>query len=151
MIKVIKSLALTILLLSLSSAALFAGGGEKLNSGSDGIFLDGYDVVAYFTEERAVKGDSAFALDYMGATFHFVSEEHRALFEADPERYLPQYGGYCAYGLVKGKLLKVEPDQFTIHNGKLYLNYNGSIRKKWLNKVGSYIPKADKNWEKLGH
>lgn len=147
--KAMKSWGLTVLLLFFSAFTLFAGGGERLNSGENGIFLDGYDVVAYFTEERAVEGDSAFALDYRGVTFYFTNEEHRALFEADPERYLPQYGGYCAYGLFKGQLFQVEPDQFTIYNGKLYLNYSNSIRKKWLKKVDSYILKADENWEKL--
>lgn len=136
--------------LILSLVTIVADEGTKLNSGSDGILISGYDVVAYFTEGRAVKGDSRYTLEYSGITLHFASEENRALFAEEPERYLPQYGGYCAYGLVKNKLFRIEPDQFTIHKGKLYLNYNSSIRKRWLKRLDSYIKSADENWEKLG-
>lgn len=114
-----------------------------------GIAIRGYDTVAYFTLNKAVKGTEAFSVEWSGATWHFSTQEHADLFEENPTDYAPQYGGYCAYGVAGDYLVKIEPDQWRIENGKLYLNYNQSVQNTWLEDIGGYIKKADSKFEKL--
>jgi len=111
-----------------------------------GIAIQGYDPVAYFTENEAVPGNPEITASHDGAIYQFVSAGHKAAFEANPGKYAPQYGGYCAYGAAQGYNAPVEPDQFTIADGKLYLNYNGDVRQRWNEDRGSYISKADAYW-----
>lgn len=108
--------------------------------------IKGYDAVAYFTEGRPVEGSDDFTFDYMGAEWKFASQEHLDLFRADPQAYAPQYGGYCAYAVANGDTASAEPDLWTIHNGKLYLNYNRRINEEFQSDLQSYIEKADHNW-----
>ena len=108
--------------------------------------IRGYDTVAYFTENKAVKGIKEHVYEYKGVKWLVASAENKELFIANPEKYEPQYGGYCAYAVSKGGTASVEPDQFTVHNGKLYLNYNASINEKWLQDKDGFIAKADQNW-----
>ena len=108
--------------------------------------IAGYDPVAYFKLNKAVPGDAQFQAQWKGATWQFSSLENKELFISQPEQYAPQYGGYCAYALSLNKLYKVEPDQFTVHDGKLYLNFNEETKTKWLKKPEKYIEKADRNW-----
>lgn len=103
----------------------------------------GYDTVAYFTQNQAVKGSSDYVFSWRGADWFFSSAEHMALFKADPEKYAPQYGGYCAYAMADGKFAGIDEDAFTILDGKLYLNYNKRIHKKWLADKLNFIEKAD--------
>lgn len=112
----------------------------------NGLVIDGYDPVAYFTEMKPVKGSSEFRTDYQGATFQFSSAAHRDAFVADPSKYLPQYGGYCAYGMAKGYKAKIDPAAFTVVGDKLYLNYSETVRSQWLTDIPGYIRKADANW-----
>lgn len=111
--------------------------------------IKGYDSVAYFTENKAIKGDKEFSLDHKGAVWLFSSQENLELFKANPEKYEPQYGGYCAYAVSKNQTASIKPELFTIHEGKLYLNYNKSINDKWLEQKESFIEDADKNWPQL--
>lgn len=108
--------------------------------------IKGYDTVAYHTENKAVKGSDDYSVEYMGATWLFASAENKALFEADKEKYAPQYGGYCAYAVAKGSTASIEPEQFSIVDGKLYLNYNESVKNTWRQDTAKYIESADKNW-----
>ncbi len=108
-----------------------------------GIAIRGYDTVAYFTLSKPVKGDEAFAVQWNDATWHFSSQEHADLFENDPEAYAPQYGGYCAYGVSQNYLVKIEPEQWRIVDGKLYLNYDQKVQTTWLEDVPGYIKSAD--------
>jgi YHS domain-containing protein len=130
-----------------------AGNADELGAintlGSDGVAIRGTDPVAYFTESRPVAGDPAITLDYRGAEWRFASEENKSLFASEPEKYAPAYGGYCAYGVAQGNLVKIEPDAWTIHEGRLYLNYDLGIRDTWLQDVPGYIAKADQNFPKL--
>jgi YHS domain-containing protein len=103
----------------------------------------GYDPVAYFTQGKAVKGQDAFTLQWMGATWKFASQDHLDAFRANPEKFAPQYGGYCAYGVAQGYLVKIEPEQFRIIDGKLYLNYDADVQRKWLADTAGYIRTAD--------
>lgn len=111
--------------------------------------IKGYDTVAYFTEKKPVKGSKKFQHTWQEATWHFSGEEHLALFKNNPEKYAPQYGGYCAYAVAQGDLAGIDPSQFTVMNKKLYLNYNRDIQQKWLKKPVAYINQADQNWPKV--
>ena len=105
--------------------------------------INGYDTVAYFTVGKPVKGLDSLSYEWMGAKWKFASQGNLELFKASPEKYAPQYGGYCAYGVTQGSLVKVEPEQFTIRDGKLYLNYDADVQAKWLKDPAGYIKDAD--------
>jgi YHS domain-containing protein len=108
--------------------------------------VGGYDTVAYHTEGRAVEGSSEHATAWRGATWHFASAGNLARFEADPERYAPQYGGYCAYAVAKGATAKGDPEVCKIVDGRLYLNLNRDVARLWEQDIPGYIAKADANW-----
>lgn len=136
-----------------SFAATTAGDAPKEPSkantftNKNGVAIDGYDVVAYFnySEPRLGKAEYAVTLDN-GVTYWFSSEETQSLFNQDPDRYLPQYGGFCAYAMAKNEKVEVDPTVWTIVDGKLYLNASKGVCKKWKKKQESCIKKADKNW-----
>jgi len=119
------------------------GGGYFSDPPRTGIAIRGYDTVAYFTDSKAVPGKDEFTTEWMGAKWKFASQEHLDKFKAEPAKYAPQYGGYCAYGIAKDNVVKVEPDQFTVVDGKLYLNYDADINKKWRADQAGYIKQAD--------
>ena len=106
----------------------------------------GYDVVAYFTAGRPVKGDPKFATEWKGASWQFSSAANLAKFKASPTAYAPQYGGYCAWAVANGYTAKGDPLQWRIVGGKLYLNYNADIQSKWIKDVPGFIRKGDGNW-----
>ncbi len=106
----------------------------------------GFDVVAYFTQGKAIKGKRTHKAEYLGADWHFASADHLALFQAEPQKYAPQYGGYCAWAVAQGNLASSEPEQWTIVDGKLYLNYNKSVNEKWSKDIPTFITTADQNW-----
>ena len=111
--------------------------------------INGYDSVAYFTQKAAIKGLDANTFEYKGAKWKFSNQANLELFKSNPEKYAPKYGGYCAYGVATDSLVKVDPDQFTIHEGKLYLNYDASVQKDWLKDIPGYIKKADAKFQSL--
>ncbi len=111
--------------------------------------INGYDPVAYFTLGKPAKGQDKLAFEWMGAKWKFSTQAHLDLFKADPVKYAPQYGGYCAYGVTQDALVKVEPDQFTVREGKLYLNYDADIQAKWLKDPAGYIRQADAKFPAL--
>ncbi len=114
-----------------------------------GIAIRGYDPVAYFTQGKPLDGDDAFTTLWNNATWRFSSQEHLDLFTGDPEKYAPQYGGYCAYGVAQGSLVKIEPENWTIVEGKLYLNYNQKLQNEWEKDIPDYIKTADDKFEGL--
>ena len=116
---------------------------------SNGVAIKGYDPVAYFTEGAPRKGRAEFSADHAGAKWHFASAANKALFEADPAKYTPAYGGYCAYGVASGYLVKIDPDAWAVRDGKLYLNYDRSVQKSWSRKPAQYIADADRKWPGL--
>jgi len=111
--------------------------------------INGYDTVAYFSVGKPVKGQDSFVTEWMGAKWKFSSQANLDLFKADPEKYAPQYGGYCAYGVAKDGLVKVEPDQFTVRNGKLYLNFDADVQALWLKDPDGFIKQADAKFPAL--
>ncbi len=112
----------------------------------DGAAIGGYDPVAYFTKGKPVKGDAAHSVTWKGAEWRFATAENKASFEADPAAYAPQYGGYCAFAVSRGYTAKTEPDAFTVHEGKLYLNFDKGVRRRWERDVPGNISKGDANW-----
>jgi len=115
----------------------------------DGYAIRGYDAVAYFIDNKPVKGSEQFSLSWKGGTWLFSSNKNRESFKMNPGKYAPQYGGYCAYGLSRGYKASTEADAFTIVDGKLYLNYNVDVRSEWNKDQKQYIGKADKNWPEV--
>lgn len=122
---------------------------KPVNATLFGVAIKGYDPVAYFTDAKPVKGQAEFTFEWMGATWRFSSAAHRDSFQAAPEKYAPQYGGYCAWAVSKGDTAGIDPAAWKIVNGKLYLNYSSEIQKKWEGDVPGNIAKADVNWPKL--
>lgn len=123
---------------------------DKINASFFGnLAIEGYDPVAYFTQNKAVKGSKQYKFEWMDANWHFSSAENMALFKAAPEKYAPQYGGYCAYAVSQNTTAGIKPELFTLHDGKLYLNYNRSINKKWRADRDQYIIDADRYWPLL--
>lgn len=103
----------------------------------------GYDTVAYFTQGKPVKGEDNITSEWRGAIWHFSSTEHKAMFDTSPEKFAPQYGGYCSYAMSKGKFVGIDEDAFTIYQDKLYLNYSKGVRKDWVKDKDGFIKLAD--------
>lgn len=113
-----------------------------------GVAAGGYDVVAYFAG-KAVEGSRAFASEYKGATYRFASAANRDAFAANPAKYAPQYGGYCAWAVANGYTAKGDPEAWSVEGGKLYLNYSKSVRSDWLKDVAGNVSRGDANWPKV--
>ena len=122
---------------------------NSLFGGRTDTAINGYDTVAYFTVGKPVKGQDNLVTDWMGAKWKFSSQANLDLFKASPEKYAPQYGGYCAYGVTQGNLVKVEPDQFTVRGGKLYLNFDADVQARWLKDPTGFIKDADTKFADL--
>jgi len=124
-------------------------GDGPINKTPEGVAVKGYDVVAYFTEEAAIKGSEEFTATYQDATFQFASEENRQRFLDDPEQYIPAYGGYCALGVANGYKDDMHPEAFDIVDGALYFNLTPSIGEHWAERKDQYIRSANENWPSL--
>ncbi|HEX6692723.1 MAG TPA: YHS domain-containing (seleno)protein [Burkholderiales bacterium] len=111
--------------------------------------IQGYDPVAYFTEGRPVEGSRQFTYQWNGATWRFSSAANRDRFAQAPEKYAPQYGGYCAYGVANGYAVKVDPQAWSVVDGKLYLNYSPAVQADWKKDVPGYIRRANAHWPKV--
>ncbi|MEM0921687.1 MAG: YHS domain-containing (seleno)protein [Pseudomonadota bacterium] len=111
-----------------------------------GVALKGYDPVAYHLAGEAVLGDPALELEWKGAKWHFANAANRTRFQADPERWAPQYGGYCAWAIVEDRFAPINPEIFKVVDGKLYLNLNMRVHNLWLEKMDSFITQADEKW-----
>lgn len=116
---------------------------------TNGIAINGYDPVAYFTESKPVPGVDAHSSDWDGATLIFASAENKAMFDAEPEKFAPKYGGYCAYAVSKGYTATTDPAAWSIHEDRLYLNYSRSVRALWSARKRHHIKQADANWPQV--
>ena len=112
---------------------------------SDGA-IRGYDPVAYFIMGEPTPGKSRYATKWQDAIYRFSSADNLALFKSDPQRYAPQYGGYCAYAMSKGAIATTDPEAWSIVNGKLYLNFSPAVKKRWSKDVPGHVRAANKNW-----
>jgi YHS domain-containing protein len=119
---------------------------SAINIADDAVILKGYDAVAYFTTGKPTAGSAKFTAEHGGATYQFASAANLEAFQANPANYVPQYGGFCAMGAALGKKLDVDPTQFKIVEGKLYLNVNADVFKKWSEDVPGNIAAAELNW-----
>ncbi len=143
-----KSVVLPLIFLLFIVSPLAA---EKINkSFFSGVAVDGIDVVAYFTDGRAVPGKTEFSYQWRGAKWLFATAAHRDLFAKSPGKYEPQYGGFCAYAVGNNYTAGIDPQSWAIVNGKLYLNYDSEIKKKWDGNRETLIRQADQNWPTLG-
>ncbi len=112
----------------------------------DGYGVSGHDPVAYHTKGQPTVGDSAFTATHEGVTYRFASAANRDTFEADPETYAPQYGGFCAFGTAMGRKFPGDPNAWRIVDGKLYLNLNKDVQAQWVTDIPGFIRGADHNW-----
>ena len=119
---------------------------------TNGVFLDGYDVVSYLTEQQAQRGNQQFQLEYKGVRYYFTSAAHQVLFQEDPEKFIPQYGGWCAFAMgIKGEKVEVNPEVFKLTNGKVYLFYKTLITNTldmWNKEEEQLLIAADTYWSK---
>ncbi|MFK7942176.1 MAG: YHS domain-containing (seleno)protein [Paracoccaceae bacterium] len=131
----------------LSMPAMAAGPSQpEIYKDVNGLALKGYDAVAYHLERRPVKGTEDFAFEWKKAVWWFSSAENRDRFMADPERWAPQFGGYCAWGIAKDRVVSINPTIFRIFDDKLYLNLNMKVHKEWLDSHNGFIATANEKW-----
>ncbi|MDA1090400.1 MAG: YHS domain-containing (seleno)protein [Proteobacteria bacterium] len=123
---------------------------SEVNQSSIGaVAIEGTDPVAYFSEQKAVKGSSEYNHRWKGAQWQFKNAANRDAFAAEPEKYAPQFGGYCAWAVSQGYTAKTDPEAWTVHKGKLYLNYSKGVRDNWAKDIPGNITKAESNWPKV--
>ncbi|MBC8040661.1 MAG: YHS domain protein [Opitutaceae bacterium] len=122
---------------------------KPVNSTFTGVAIKGYDPVAYFTASKPVKGSSDFVHEWNGAEWRFASAANRDLFKADPVKYAPQFGGYCAWAVSRGYTAGIDPDAWKIVDGLLYLNYNAKVQSQWAENIPDNIAKGRENWPKI--
>jgi YHS domain-containing protein len=140
------------LLLSIFIAVpAFAAKEAVYKKGRSEVAIKGYDPVAYWTEGKPMEGSEEFSAQWHGATWQFSSQANLDLFKGNPEKYAPQYGGYCAWAMAdgKGRTVRISPDAWNIYNGKLYLNFNQNVLKEWLTTRDADIEVADRNYPNI--
>ncbi len=147
--KPIVAQSLLLMLAWLVPLAAGDDGKSYVNVDQHGLALQGYDPVAYFTLDKAVKGDAAIRSTHRGATYRFADAGHKAAFDADPDRYAPQFGGFCAFAVSRGYTAKIDPEAFQIVAGRLLLQYNAGVREKFSQDLHANVEKADANWPGL--
>jgi YHS domain-containing protein len=148
-----RSLRITCAAATMAFAALAAQAATSNpplnNVDKDGVLVDGYDVVAYFTDGKPTMGSAEFSSTYGGATYRFASAEHKALFDADPAKYAPQFGGFCAYAVSRGGLRPIDPAIFHFVDGKLFLQHTKKAFDLFEKDEQGNTKRAYKNWPKL--
>ncbi|SDR47348.1 hypothetical protein SAMN05519103_03625 [Rhizobiales bacterium GAS113] len=146
-------------LIALAAAIAVTGGitaatpalaaGPQINATITGLALRGYDPVAYFTDGKPVLGDFTITAQFEGATYRFASEDHKALFVKEPGKYLPQFGGFCAFGTAQGYKVDGDPNVWKIVDNKLYLNLAPPVAARWNQDIGGFIKTANEKWTDL--
>ena len=136
---------LTLVLITVA-LPLFAQTKTLLNLDRAGVAIQGYDPVAFFTDGKPVKGSDQFVSMHGGATYKFVSAEHKATFDKEPAKYEPAFGGYCAYGVSRNRLVEIDVDAFQIVDGRLFLQYSKGVRNDFNKDQQGNLAKAEKNW-----
>ena len=141
-----KRIALSLGALLLTATATAAAAADVAHSTTG---VGGYDLVSFHTGEKPVRGNGNHLVVHDGVTYLFQSAETKGAFEADPERYLPAFGGFCAYGVAVGKKFHGDPDVWEVVDGRLYLNLDNKIKGIWVQDVSGNIAKADGQWKKI--
>jgi YHS domain-containing protein len=122
---------------------------NSVNVDESRLAIKGYDPVAYFTEAKPVQGSSQFTAEHLGATYYFSSAQHQSLFEGNPNKYAPQYGGYCAFGVSKEYKFDIDPEAWAVVDDKLYLNLNKKVQARWVPNKDELIVDADAIWTQI--
>lgn len=143
-----KKLSLFLLTVALTLPS-FAQNKSLLNLDKAGVAIQGYDPVAFFTDNKPVKGSPQFVTKRDGAIYYFASKEHREMFLKEPAKYEPCYGGYCAYGVSRNKLVEIDVDAFQVVDGKLLLQYSKGVRDDFNKDAKGNLAKAESNWPTL--
>lgn len=149
LLAVTTAIALGAAIMPLAAHAYDENSSAAVNVDAKGVGLKGHDPVAYFLVGAPTAGMAEFNAVHAGVTYHFASAANRDAFKADPAKYAPQYGGFCAMGVALEKKLDGDPTAWRIHGGKLYLNVNKDVQKKWLEDVPGNNNKADTNWPQI--
>jgi YHS domain-containing protein len=144
-----KKIGLVLACLTLVATPLVAGTKALLNADKNGLALQGYDPVGFFAENKPVKGRPEFKSTYMGVTYLFASAENKARFENEPAKYEPAFGGFCAYGVSRNKLVQIDPEAFQIVDGRLLLQYSKGVQRDFNKDVQGNLAKAKANWPVL--
>ena len=145
LLAVVAAFVLVFGLAGLGASAAHAGDGTEIATAGVG----GYDPVSYFTVSGPVRGSGRYTAEHQGITYLFANEADKNAFQKDPAKYLPAFGGYCAYGVAEGKKFWANPEVWEIVDGTLYLNLDKSIQQKWDEDKPGYIKKADGNWDAI--
>ncbi|MBL8545878.1 MAG: YHS domain-containing protein [Hyphomonadaceae bacterium] len=144
--KLFTALAFAFGTLTIAAAPAYADQAPVYTGVLSRVAVGGYDPVAYFTDGRPVRGTTQFRITHQGYEYRFASAEHLMAFRANPSRYLPQYGGYCAWAVSQGYTASGNPNNWRIVDGRLYLNYNAEIQTRWEGDIPRHIRSANGNW-----
>ena len=144
-----RKFVLLVGLLPFIATTFFAGTKSLQNVDKTGLAIQGYDPVAFFTESKPVKGKSEFKSAYQGATYLFASAENKMRFDKEPAKYGPSFGGFCAYGVSRNKLVGIDPEAFQIVDGHLLLQYSKGVRNDFNKDTQGNLAKAKGNWPTL--
>ena len=131
---------------TLASVAVAGSDSVPAVNSADGIGLKGYDPVAYFVNGKPLKGLDQYSLPWKGVTYRFASAQNLESFKATPEKYLPQYGGYCAYAMSLNRIADIDPSRWAIVDGRLFLNNGLFAQALWSRDKSGNISSADHNW-----
>ena len=146
---------LVLLAASFAASATLAADEVNVTKGATlagpGLAVHGYDVVAYFNQGRPTLGSDQYAVAYAAGTYRFESQANLDAFKANPAKYAPAFGGFCAYGAALGKKFDGDPLLWKIVDGRLVLNLNAEIQKKWSADIAGNVAKADENWRRIEH
>jgi YHS domain-containing protein len=142
-----KSLFSTLLLFMALSTV--ASAKELRNLDRNGVAIQGYDPVAFFSDNRPVKGNAQLQSEYRGAKYYFASSEHKAAFDKEPAKYEPQFGGYCAYGVSRSTRAPIKIEAWQIVNGRLLMQYDLGVKDDFNKDPQNNLNKADRNWPGL--
>jgi hypothetical protein len=148
MLKRLQMLGVTVVMIVIGLASPLAS--EAVNTNDENVAILGYDPVAYFTESEPLRGDPQFEHVWQDALWHFASAEHRDMFAADPRRYAPRYGGFCAGAMALGWKAPIDPEAWVIIEDRLYLAFNTRGLEPYKDDTEATIAKADANWDRLG-
>ncbi len=142
-------LRLAAALLIPTTLAVGAGSGPAVNVDAQGVAIQGYDPVAFFTDGKPVAGKEGFTSEYHGATYRFASAEHKALFDQEPGKYEPQFGGFCAYGVAEGQRAPIKVEAFQIVDGRLLMQYDPAVRDLFNKDQAGNLRQADRRWPEV--
>lgn len=145
-----KTCTMGLVTAALTIVSLAAIAGERINAKPGGVAVKGYDVVAYFTVGEPTRGDEEYAYQWQDVRWLFSSQSHLDAFAAEPTKYAPRYGGFCAGGVALGNRAPIDPEAFVIVDGRLHLNYDKATAIEFEADADEKIAKADTNWQRIG-